>query len=270
MHSEDFKFISKFLKDRSGLVVTEDKKYLLETRLQPICRHNGYPDIAALITVLRGIIPPANLVQEVVEAMTTNESMFFRDNRPFEQLKTHILPNMLAKKGADKRLRVWSAACSNGQEPYSLAMTFREEKALLGSYNFDIQATDLDNQVLAKARLGIYTQFEIQRGLPIKLLLAYFEQRENNQWQAKQELRQMINYQKLNLLDNFSSMGKFDMIFCRNVLIYFDEETKRNVLERLSACLHPHGILFLGSAETTIGITTALKPVADVRGAFSL
>jgi chemotaxis protein methyltransferase CheR len=269
MTPDEFNFLAALIKKRSGLALTEDKRYLLETRLQPIARDIGLNTISELVNKLRSM-PSEELLRNVTEAMTTNESMFFRDNRPFEQLKTILLPKLKEKNAMTRRLRFWNAACSNGQEPYSLAITLLEEQAKMLGWAYEIQASDLDTQVLKKAAEGIYSQFEVQRGMPIQLLLKYFTKEENNNWQLKPEIRKMVNFQQGNLLASFTNMGKFDIIMCRNVLIYFDDESKRDVMERLAACLNPHGYLFLGAAESCIGLTTKLRPMPDARGVFEL
>ena len=269
MSPDDFSFLASFLMKRSGLALTEDKGYLLETRLQPVAREVGLATISELVSKLR-FGASEDLLRQVTEAMTTNESMFFRDNRPFEQLKTILLPTLKEKTSISKRIKIWNAACSNGQEPYSVAITLLEEQAKMVGFGYDIVATDLDTQVLKKAQDGIYSQFEVQRGMPIQLLLKYFAKLDNNNWQIKDDLRRMISFRQGNLLASYAGMGKFDIIMCRNVLIYFDDATKRSVLERLCECLNPHGYLFLGAAETVIGLTDKLRSVPDARGVFEL
>ncbi len=265
MNPEEFRWISGFLKERSGLALTEDKRYLVESRLKTLLRETGTDSLSGLITKLRNS-SDENLRRAVVEAMTTNESMFFRDTKPFERLKQTVLPKLIpAHQGGT--INIWSAACSNGQEPYSLAMMLEENKALLGGKNYRITATDLDTQVLKKAQEGVYTQFEVQRGLPIQMLLKYFEQKENNTWQVKSTLKTNITFRQHNLLDS-SNPGSFDLIFCRNVLIYFDENDKRTVLERLASRMPGYGVLLLGSAETVIGLTDKLRPFPSESGMF--
>lgn len=269
MIPQDFTFLAGMLYKRSGLSLTEDKCYLLETRLQPIARDVGVATVSDLIARLR-MEASEDLLRQVTEAMTTNESMFFRDNRPFEQLKDVLLPALKEKQSVTKKLRIWSAACSNGQEPYSVAMTLLEEKAKLMGFSYEIIATDLDTQVLKKAAEGTYSQFEVQRGMPIQLLLKYFNKADNNNWTINDEVRRLVTFKQGNLLESYMHMGKFDIIMCRNVLIYFDEVTKTSVMERLSECLNPGGYLFLGAAETVIGLTTKLRSVPDARGVFEL
>lgn len=265
MRPEDFDFLAALLKQRSGIALTTDKQYLLETRLQPILSSLDCRTIPDLIQKLRTDSKNDGMIREVIEAMTTNESMFFRDNKPFEQLKKVIFPE-LKKKGG--HMKIWSAACSNGQEPYSIALSILEEKNNLGGLSFDILASDLDTKVIKKAQEGLYTQFEVQRGLPITTLLANFSQETNNNWRIKDHVKNMVKFRQFNLLDSFLLMGKFDVIMCRNVLIYFDDPTKREILKKLASALNPDGYLFLGSAETIIGLSEDLKPFGNERGIY--
>ncbi len=264
----EFEYLSALLKKRSGLALTRDKDYLLESRLKAVARKYGHDGLSALVRSMQLNAPGEELMREITEAMTTNESMFFRDNKPFVSLRQKILP-ALAPSLAGRPLTIWSAACSHGQEPYSIAMTLEEEKAKLGGSGYKITATDLDTQVLKKAQEGLYTQFEVQRGLPIQSLLKFFSQRDSNTWQVNEALKKNIAFRQYNLLDNFLALGRFDIIMCRNVLIYFDEATKRDVLARLAGALQPHGVLFLGSAETVIGMCDALKPIQGEPGIYT-
>lgn len=265
--NDEFDFISGLLKQRSGLALTPDKGYLLETRLNPLAKANGMSDLKELIARLRSN-PAAPIVYQVVEAMTTNESMFFRDTKPFDQLSKVILPDLKAKGRTS--IRIWSAACSTGQEAYSMAMVLKEESIKYPGLNVEIYATDLAEKVLDKARAGIYSQFEVQRGLPISMLMKYFTQRPNNNWEVNDGLKSMVKFTTGNLLTPYTAMGRFDVIFCRNVLIYFDEKTKSDVLDRMAAILNPPGYLFLGGSETVHGLTTKLKVVEQHRGMFML
>ncbi|MFC7048654.1 CheR family methyltransferase [Emcibacter nanhaiensis] len=266
MRPEDFQLISGILKERSGLVLTEDKVYLLESRLTPIARQKGMESLDDLIGEVR-INRQEDLLNEITEAMTTNESFFFRDNTPFDHLRDKVLPELIQKRSAQRRIRIWCAAASTGQEPYSIAMILKEMEAKLQGWNVEIVGTDLSNQVLEKAKAGLYSQFEVQRGLPIKLLIKYFTQ-VGEMWQLSDELRQMVSYRPFNLLDSFSLLGSFDIIFCRNVLIYFDQDTKTRVLDRMRGQIADDGTLFLGAAETVLGVTEKFKPVAGHRGMY--
>ncbi len=266
MNSADFQFLADFLKKGSGLVVSEDKMYLLESRLLPIARERGHNTLDGLVAELRKGTD-SSLKVAVIEAMTTNESFFFRDTKPFQIFENETLPALIEARAARKRLRIWCAAASTGQEPYSLAMILKENAAKMPGWRTEILGTDLSSEVLEKAKAGMYSQFEVQRGLPISLLVKYFRQ-VNEMWQIDAAIRASVRFQKLNLMDNFTHLGKFDVIFCRNVLIYFDQQTKAEVLERMSTMLEPDGVLFLGGAETVLGITDKFKPVTGQRGVY--
>jgi chemotaxis protein methyltransferase CheR len=267
MTVEDFEFLCRVLKERSGLVLTRDKIYLLESRLLPVARKRNMKSLDELTARLRGR-PEAQLVRDVVEAMTTNESFFFRDIKPFDQFRDFILPQLLKMRAARKSIRIWSAGCSSGQEPYSLAMILSEEKAKLQGWQIDVVATDLSTEILEKAQAGTYSQFEVQRGLPIQLLVKYFKQ-QDDRWHIDPAIRSMVKYRHLNLLEDITSMGQFDVVFCRNVLIYFDQPTKTQVLERVARLVPPDGFLYLGGAETVIGITDKFQSLAEQRGIYT-
>jgi chemotaxis protein methyltransferase CheR len=264
---QDYEFLRKILKERSGLDLSADKQYLVESRLVPLARKAGLPGISELVAKMKS--GEAALITDVVEAMTTNETFFFRDKIPFDHLRDTVLP-MLSQSRANRRtLRIWSAACSTGQEPYSIAMCLKEKAAALAGWRIEIVGTDLSQEVLEKSKAGIYSQFEVQRGLPIQLLIKYFAQ-VGEMWQLNADVRAMVQYRQLNLLQDFSSLGKFDVIFCRNVLIYFDQETKAAIFERVAKVLEPDGILMLGAAESVVGITDAFRPYPDKRGLYQL
>jgi len=262
----DYDFLRSLLKQRSGLDLSADKQYLVESRLLPLARKAGLPGIAELVLKMKGGGAEA-LTKEVVEAMTTNETFFFRDKIPFDHLRETILPAMLQSRASRKSLRIWSAACSTGQEPYSIAMCLKERAQALSGWRVEIVATDLSQEVLEKSRAGIYSQFEVQRGLPIQLLVKYFTQI-GELWQINSEIRGMVQHKQLNLLQDFSHLGKFDVIFCRNVLIYFDQETKINTFDRVAKLMEPDGMLMLGAAESVVGITNAFRPYPDRRGLY--
>lgn len=266
MKTEDFEFLAKLLKERSGLMLTPDKVYLLESRLTPLARKRGLDTLDALVQKLR-LSRDEALCVDVTEAMTTNESFFFRDNTPFDLFKNHVLPAMEKSRGGQKRLRIWCAAASTGQEPYSLAILLRENWMKWQNWKIEIVGTDICTQVLDKAKAGKYSQFEVQRGLPIQMLIKYFTQ-EGDTWQLNSDIRNMVTFRSFNLLNNFIGLGTFDVIYCRNVLIYFDQETKKQVLERMRKALSDDGTLFLGAAETVLGITDAFRPVRGQRGMY--
>jgi chemotaxis protein methyltransferase CheR len=262
----EYDFLRRLLKERSGLVLSADKQYLVESRLLPIARKAGLGSLGELVAVLRRG-DSDGLMTTVVEAMTTNETFFFRDKVPFENFRTSILPALLAARAASRVIRIWSAAASTGQEPYSLAMTIKELADTLAGWRIEIIATDLAAGVLRRAQDGIYSQFEVQRGLPIAFLIKYFS-KVGDMWQIAPELRAMVKFRQLNLLGDFSALGAFDLIFCRNVLIYFDQETKTDVLDRLGRLAAADGYLILGAAETVVGLTDSFRTLPDLRGVY--
>ncbi len=267
MKTTDFEVLAGLLKKQSGLALTEDKVYLLESRLNPVARRFDFESLEDLVAAIR-TTRPADLVNAVTEAMTTNESFFFRDGRPFEILEKEVLPR-LVETHAGKCLRIWSAACSTGQEAYSIAMILKDMRTRFAGWRIEIVGTDISNEVLEKAKAGLYTQFEVQRGLPIQMLMRNFKQ-VSELWQIDGALRAMVQYREFNLLDDFRALGTFDVIFCRNVLIYFDPPTKAMVLEKMCRALAPDGCLFLGAAETVLGISNDLHPVPGLRGVYSM
>jgi chemotaxis protein methyltransferase CheR len=263
----DFELLRKLLRDRSGLVLAADKQYLAESRLLPIARCAGLSSVGELVKALRNA-SGERLATMVVEAMATKESFFFRDKTPFQQLREVIIPRLMAARDARRRIRIWCAAASTGQEPYSIAMTLKEMGARLDGWRVEIIASDLSNEVLARAASGLYSHFEVQRGLPIGVLLKYFSQK-GELWQITPEIRSMVQFRQLNLLGDFAHLGVFDVVFCRNVLIYFDRETKTQVLERLDARMEADGYLVLGAPETVVGLTEAFRALPDQRGLYA-
>ena len=262
----DYDFLRTCLKARSGLVLSADKQYLVESRLLPVARKAGLANLAELVTTLK-LAQDAALMTAVVEAMTTNESFFFRDKTPFEHFRSTIMPALFAARRSSRTIRIWCAAAATGQEPYSLAMCLKEIEAEIAGWRIELLATDLSSEVLEKARSGRYTQFEVQRGLPIQLLIRHFAQ-SGELWQIAPDIRAMVRYRQLNLLADFTQLGTFDLIFCRNVLIYFDQETKTDVLNRLARVIAQDGFLVLGAAETVVGLTDRFKMVHDKRGLY--
>ena len=265
MTPPDYEYLRKILKERSGLDLSADKQYLVESRLVPLARKAGLPGLPELVVRMKS--GAEALTSDVVEAMTTNETFFFRDKIPFDHLRDTILPALMQTRASRKSVRIWSAASSTGQEPYSIAMCLKEKAAQLAGWRFEIIATDLSQEVLEKSKAGIYSQFEVQRGLPIQLLVKYFTQT-GELWQINADIRGMVQHRPLNLLQDFSHLGKFDVIFCRNVLIYFDQETKTNIFERMSKLIEADGMLMLGAAESVVGITDAFRPYPDKRGLY--
>jgi chemotaxis protein methyltransferase CheR len=261
----DYEYLRKVLKDLSGLDLSADKQYLIESRLLPLARKAGMADISDLVQKMKG--GSSALINQMVEAMTTNETFFFRDKVPFDHLRDTIMPEVLHARAARKSIRIWCAAGSTGQEPYSIAMCLKEMGAALAGWRVEILATDISQEVLEKSKAGIYSQFEVQRGLPIQLLVKYFKQI-GELWQLNADIRGMVQHRQLNLLHDFSQLGVFDVIFCRNVLIYFDQDTKSRIFARLAKAIEPDGFLVLGAAETVVGLTEVFKPVPDRRGLY--
>jgi chemotaxis protein methyltransferase CheR len=270
MKPGSFDTLSRLLYVGSGLVIGPDKLYLLENRLGPVMKRLGITDLDALAGRIRLPTigsPGGKLEQEVIEAMTTNESFFFRDEKPFTHFKNHALPRLTSTRPASAKLRIWSAAASTGQEAYSLAMILSENKAMLGNRTVEIIGTDIAREPLARATEGLYTQFEVQRGLPIQNLVKYF-QKDGANWRVSDAIRAMAQFRVWNLLADLRSLGQFDIVFCRNVLIYFDQPTKSRVLESIAKQMPNDGILYLGGAETVLGITTAFTGQAGERGVY--
>lgn len=265
MKPTDFDFIAAMVRERSGLVLSADKTYLVESRLAPLARRDGYPSIDELVTAIK-VRRDSNLIDAVVDAMTTNETFFFRDKTPFDIFEQTILPELVARKRGGT-IRVWCAAASTGQEPYSLAMVADAMGARMGGCKLEILGTDISERCLEKAKAGVYTQFEVQRGLPVQMLLKHFK-KDGDAWKIDDRLKANIRYRPMNLLDDFRGLGRFDVIFCRNVLIYFDAQTKKQVLERMSSQVEGPGYLLLGAAETVLGVTDAFKPIAGQRGLY--
>jgi chemotaxis protein methyltransferase CheR len=262
---QDYEFLRKLLKERSGLVLSADKQYLVESRLMPLARRANLSGLAELIQKLKGGADA--LTTDVVEAMTTNETFFFRDKIPFDHLRATIVPELLQARASRRSLRIWCAAASTGQEPYSIAMCLKELAPTLAGWRVEILATDLSQAVLEKSKSGIFSQFEVQRGLPIQMLVKHFTQI-GELWQLNADIRAMVQFRRLNLLHDFSHLGTFDVIFCRNVLIYFDQDTKTGILDRLARFIEPDGFLVLGAAETVVGLTETLKPDPERRGLY--
>ncbi|MFD2262639.1 CheR family methyltransferase [Lacibacterium aquatile] len=266
MRSDDFEFLSRTVRQRSGLVLTEDKVYLVESRLMPVARKQGLKSVDELVQQMKAK-PDQAILRAVTEAMTTNETLFFRDTKPFDQFKKVVMPALLNDRASRKTIRIWCAACSSGQEPYSLAMILKEEGVRLAGWKFEIVATDINTEVIDRAKAGLYSQFEVQRGLPIQYLMKYFKQVEDK-WQITPEIKAMIDYREFNLLTDPRGLGQFDVVFCRNVLIYFDQPTKAQVLDRIRGVMPEDGVLYLGGAETVLGVTDKFEPVPNERGLY--
>jgi chemotaxis protein methyltransferase CheR len=265
-----FEYLTRFIREKSAIVLEPSKLYLLESRLMPVVRDNGLASLPDLVTALKR--PGSrDLSQQVINAMTTNETSFYRDIHPFDALKTTILPELIKKREKERTLNIWSNACSSGQEVYSIAMLLREHFPVLQGWKVRLIASDLSTAILRRAQEGNFNQTEVNRGLPMPLLLKYFTKNGLN-WQIKEEVRNGIEFKEVNLIEAWpQSLPAMDIIFLRNVLIYFDPPTKTNVLNKAAKLLRPDGYMFLGGAETTmnldvkltresVGKTTCLRP----------
>jgi chemotaxis protein methyltransferase CheR len=256
LDATDFALVAKVVYDRSGISLEAGKEYLVEARLTTLARQEGLGSLAAVTQQLRAR-PTGPLTQKIVEAMTTNETLWFRDVRPFDALRNDVLPTLLKSRATQKRLAVWSAASSTGQEAYSIALLMREHFPELANWQVQIVGTDISTEVLAKARLGRYSQLEVNRGLPAAMLVKWFE-RDGMHWKVNQQIRSMVQFSELNLVaPTWSGLPKPDIVFLRNVMIYFDVPTRRQILKRVGALMAPDGYLFLGAGETTLDIDDA-------------
>ena len=250
LSERDFETVRSLVKAHAAIVLEPGKVYLVETRLVPLARREGFGDLEELVECLRAT-PFGPLHARVVDAMTTNETAFFRDLHPFEALRSRVLPELLQRRAAEKTLRIWCAASSSGQEPYTVAMSLREHAAELEGWQVSLLATDLSEEMLARAREGRFSQLEVNRGLPASFLVKYFT-KSGAEWELREEVRAMVEFRTLNLVKPWPELPAVDVIFLRNVMIYFDLETRREVLARIRRVLRPDGTLFLGASETTL------------------
>ncbi|XZN93258.1 MAG: CheR family methyltransferase [Microcoleus sp.] len=263
----DFDYIRKLVYDRTGVFLSEDKTYLVESRLGMLAKETGSNSISGLVTELKQIKENRfnPLYQSIVEAMMTNETFFFRDINPFEVLQKSVIPELLKQRLNHETLNIWCAACSSGQEPYSIAMLLREYFPQLAHNQVQIIASDISTAMLKRARSGRYQQHEVDRGLPTPFLEKYF-QHCGQEWQIKEQIHQAIEFRELNLTEPFRTLPQMDIIFMRNVLIYFDLKTKQSILARVGQILRPNGYLFLGGGETTVNLDNAFEPVQFENG----
>ncbi|MCU1678916.1 MAG: methyltransferase, CheR-type [Frankiales bacterium] len=255
----DFDWIAQLVWQRSAIVLEKGKEYLVESRLAPLARKTGAETVSEFVTRLMAK-PDSSLISEVIDAMTTNETSWFRDHYPFQAMQSHVLPELTRNRGRSRTLRIWSAGCSGGQEPYSIAMVVKDHFALHPGWAVDIIGSDLSDVMLEKARNARYGQLEVNRGLPVAMLVRHFE-RLGTEWQLRPEIRRMVQFASVNLAQQIEPMGTFDVIFLRNVLIYFDVDTKRGIFEQVKRMLRPDGYLFLGGAETTLNVDPDFEPV---------
>ena len=255
----EFEYLQRMLYKQAGLVLDKGKEYLVEARLIPLARSEGFPSFNVMIDTMKKSLT-SDLHKKVVEAMTTNETSFFRDLHPFESLKNQIMPALISRRTKERRLNFWCGAASTGQEPYSISMMLREHFPTILSWDFKFLATDLNTEVLERARSGPYRQMEVNRGLPAPLLVKYFREK-STLWEIHEDIRKMVDYREMNLAETWLPMAKLDVVFLRNVMIYFDIEMKKTILKKIRSMLAPDGYLFLGGAETTVNLDDGFEPV---------
>jgi len=260
---QEFDYIRNWAKERSAISLEEDKEYLVTSRLMPVAKRYGMRSMADLVRELSGAQAPRELADAVVDAMTTNETFFFRDTHPFVMLREKLLPAMEASNRAARQLNIWSAACSTGQEVYSLAMIIREHFPQFLGWDLKLYATDLSPTVIEKAKRGIYSDMEVRRGLSDTMRERYFRQAGVGYWQISESLRSMVDFSVLNFLDSWPDAGRHDIVLIRNVLIYFELEDKRRILERVRSRLSPSGAIMLGTSETTLNVDPNWEQVKD-------
>lgn len=254
----DFAAVRELVLRETSIVLDESRNYLIDARLTPVASAAGFPSVGDLVDAVK-LTRRADLVRQVCEAMTTNETLFFREPTTFNTISASVLPGLVKARAAEKTLRVWSAASSTGQEAYSVAMMLSEMKPALGGCSLQILATDYCQKVLEYAKKGLYTQIEINRGLPTSLMLKYFE-RSGTRWQISEQIRSMVDFRQLNLCAPFPVLPRFDIILLRNVLIYFSLETRKTIFEQIRRTLQPDGYLILGGAETAIDDSSSFRP----------
>lgn len=254
-----FNYVRQLVRERSAIVLEEDKRYLVDSRLSLLARREGLASAQEVIDRLRAT-PGGPLQRKVIEAMTTTETLFFRDHKPYDALRNTILPELQRLRAGERKLQIWSCACSSGQEPYSVAMLVREHFPALASWQVQLVATDISTEMLARSRAGVYSALEVKRGLPSAFLAKYFEKL-GLEWRIRHELRKMIDFRELNLAGPWTGMPPTDLVMLRNVLIYFDVETKRQILGRIRKAMRPGGFLLLGTAETTMNLDDGFELV---------
>ncbi len=268
IETAEFDYVRALARDNAAIVLGDDKRYLVESRLSPLAERHGFQSLRALITALRFAQSFGALHTQVIDALTTNETLFFRDRHPFEALSDTILPVLIKARSDTRRINIWSAASSTGQEAYSIAMLIREKFPELASWKIFILGTDLSETVLTQARSGSFSQIEVNRGLPAPYLVKYFVKADNERWVIRPDIRAMVQFKNLNLIGPWTDIQVFDLIFIRNVLIYFGEDKKREVLNRIAGRLAPDGFLVLGSAETPVLVTDKFEPRPVGRAQF--
>ena len=264
---EDFEYLRDLMHLRAAIVLEPGKEYLALSRLEPVARDHGLRTVSELVAKLRTRELTSTMHDQVIDALTTNETTFFRDYNPWESLRTLVMPELIARKERSRTLAIWSAGCSSGQEPYSIAMSIREHFPELRAWQLSILGTDISSSVLARARAGRYGQLEVNRGLPAHLLVRHFT-RAGMEWEIEEPIRRMVRFERHNLNDAWPSMPPFDLVLMRNVMIYFETEAKRQVLAKMHRQLAPHGYLLLGASETTYSLSDDFVREPDGRTAW--
>jgi chemotaxis protein methyltransferase CheR len=257
---DDFTFVADYLREKSAISIGPGKEYLVESRLASVAREGGFDNVTALIRALRQPVPNPKVSLAVVEAMTTNETSFFRDHHPFEVMRTHLLPELVKRNAAQRRLSVWSAASSTGQELYSLAMLLDMHFPELAAWDLSLHGSDLSTEVVTKANAGRFSPLEVNRGLSAPMLVRYF-QRQGAGYQISERIRKLCRFTQMNLASPWPAMAPFDVVFCRNVLIYFELSARQQILERIRKALVPGGYLVLGTAESTVGVVDGFTAI---------
>jgi len=263
---DDLAFLAHMLRRRSGLVLGNPKSEHIDNRLAPVMRRFGFKDIEALIAELRH--GRDALARAVTEAMTTNESSFFRDREAFELFAETVLPDLVARRFKSRRLRIWCAACAAGQEAYSIAMILDDLKLAAKGWSVDLIATDINSDMIARAEQGLYSHFEVRRGLPVRRLVDHFLE-EGGGWRVSEKLRRMVTFRPFNLLDSFGWLDDVDVVFCRNVLMYLEPKAKAGVLDKISEILMPDGYLLLAAVESPLGLSDRFAGRPDAPGLYS-
>lgn len=263
MTEQDFQFICRLLQERCALALDDGKQYLVESRLTPLVKRRNLQSISELVAELRAR-PDNDAQRQIVEAMVTTESSFFRDHHPFEAIRRIVIPDLVNRRRTERRLNIWCAACSHGQEPYSVAMLLREHFPELATWSVTLIASDISRDVLERARLARYNQIEANRGLPAALLMRYFEQH-GTDWQLQPTVRKMVDFREINLAQPWPTLPPMDLILIRNVMIYFDVPTKKLILGRIARLLQPDGYLLLGGAETTFNLDDSFERVEPIK-----
>ena len=266
MTPDDFNYICRLVRERSAIVLEAGKEYLVETRLGPVVRDLDLGSISNLVTRLRAA-PDNGLAGRVIQAMVTTETSFFRDLHPYDALRAHVLPELIERRRTDRRLSIWCAAASTGQEPYSIALLIREHFPELVSWEVKILATDISTEILERAGRGVFTQLEVNRGLPATMLVKHFQQR-GNCWELNEGIRRAVEFREMNLCRPWPPMARMDLVLIRNVMIYFDVETKKEILGRVARILRPDGYLLLGGAETTLNLDDSYRRVERGKAGF--